>query len=82
MQASGLALVSSGAGGAQELFTDGHSGLAFEPGNADDLCRQLARLVHEPGLLERLQAQGLQQVSDRFSVTAAAAELERLFAEG
>ena len=81
MQASGLALVSSGAGGAQELFTDGHSGLAFEPGNADDLCRQLARLVHEPGLLERLQAQGLQQVSDRFSVTAAAAELERLFAE-
>lgn len=82
MQASGLALVSSGAGGAQELFTDGQSGLAFEPGNPADLSRQLARLVNQPGLLETLQSQGLEQVRHRFSVAAAAAELERLFKEG
>jgi glycogen(starch) synthase len=79
MQANGLALVSSGAGGAQELFEHGESGLAFEPGNADDLSRQLARLVNEPGLQQTLQVNGQQRVREKFSVSAAAAQLERLF---
>ena len=35
--ASGLALLSSGVGGASEVFEDSNSGLRFEAGNADSL---------------------------------------------
>lgn len=79
MQASGLALVSSGVGGASELLEHGISGLRFQPGQAADLAQQLNRLVLEPELLGSLQRQGQIQVRQRFSVAQAAAALERLF---
>lgn len=79
MQASGLALVSSGVGGAAELFEHGVSGLRFEAGNSAELADQLMRFVREPGLLERLQRAGTTRVNEAFSVAAAAAQLERLW---
>jgi len=77
--ASGLALVSSGVGGAAELFEDGVSGLRFEPGNAVDLAQQLQRLAQQPGLLEQLQQAGAARVREQFSVTRSAQQLEALF---
>lgn len=77
--ASGLALVSSGVGGAAELFEPEVSGLAFQPGDASDLARQLHRLATEPGLLARLQAAGEARVRQQFSVGQSALELEKLF---
>lgn len=79
MQASGLALVSSGVGGAAELLTHGVSGLRFDAGDSADLANQLLRLVREPGLLARLQQAGKSQVAARFSVAAAAQQLEQLW---
>lgn len=79
IQASGLALVSSGVGGASELLEHGVTGLRFQPGQGADLAQQLTRLVREPGLLKHLQEQGQSQVRNRFSVEKSAAELERLF---
>ena len=46
--ASGLTLVSSGVGGASELFVDNESGLKFKPGNADDLANKLKMLCEDP----------------------------------
>jgi glycosyltransferase involved in cell wall biosynthesis len=77
--ASGLALVSSGVGGAAELFEPEVSGLAFRPGDAGDLARQLERLATDPGLLARLQAVGEARVREQFSVAQSALELEQLF---
>ena len=77
--ASGLALVSSGVGGAAELFEPEVSGLVFRPGDAGDLARQLHRLATEPGLLARLQAAGEARVREQFSVGQSALELEQLF---
>ena len=77
--ASGLALVSSGVGGAAELFEPEVSGLAFRPGDAGDLSRQLERLATEPGLLARLQAAGEARALQQFSVAQSALELEQLF---
>ena len=37
--ASGLALLSSGVGGASEVFEDNKSGLQFEAGNAESLAQ-------------------------------------------
>lgn len=79
IQASGLALLSSGVGGAAEILEHGFSGLRFSPGDGADLAQQLMRLVKEPPLLRALQQQGQQQVRNRFSVSASAAALEALF---
>ena len=46
--ASGLALVSSGVGGAAEVFEDGISGLSFQAGDATSLATQLERLWRNP----------------------------------
>lgn len=76
--ASGLALVSTGVGGAAELFDDGISGLAYPAGDAAALAERLARLAADPALLTRLQHNGQQRVRERFSVTTAAQQLEAL----
>ena len=59
MMASGLAVVSSGVGGAGELIEDGYTGLRFKPGDSEDLARCLRDLVNDTNLLCRLR-QGAQ----------------------
>ena len=77
--ASGLALVSSGVGGAAELFETGVSGLLFQAGDAADLAQQLQTLVEQPSLLKTLQCQGERRVQEHFSVQRAVAQLEALW---
>ncbi|MBP7570936.1 MAG: glycosyltransferase [Acidobacteria bacterium] len=55
-RAAGAAVVASRLGGMAEAISDGRDGLLFEPGNASDLRRVLARLLDEQGLLDRLRA--------------------------
>ena len=76
--ASGLALVSSGVGGAAEVFEDGVSGLSFRAGDASSLARQLERLWWNPTLLESLQKNGQQRALKQFSVQRSAEDLENL----
>ena len=78
--ASGLALVSSGAGGAAEVFENEVSGLSFPPEDAHALADQLARLAKDPALLQRLQKAGEARIRTQFSVKAMALKLESLFA--
>ena len=77
--ASGLALVSSGVGGAAEVFEDQVSGLRFEPGNASDLATKLHSLCVTPGLLTHLARNGEQRAQLRLSVATSAQQLEALF---
>lgn len=77
--ASGLALVSTGVGGASEIFEDEVSGLSFPAGDSMKLSLQLERLANDPALLKRLQNAGQQRVRDKFSVSCAAEQLEHLF---
>ena len=81
MQMSGLALVSSGVGGAAELVEHNNTGLRFQPGNADDLANQLQRLGDDPALLRRLARAGQHQAR-KFSVQRAAGRLEMLLQNG
>ena len=76
--ASGLALLSSGVGGASEVFENNKSGLQFEPGNAQDLSVQIKRLFDEPGLLKALQENGLYRARKLFDVQRSAKHLEEL----
>ena len=76
--ASGLALVSSGVGGAAEVFTDGISGLHYPAGDAGALAERLSLLAKEPKLLKNLQKQGEQHVRRKFNVTQSVEQLEEL----
>jgi glycogen(starch) synthase len=80
--ASGLALVSSGVGGAAELFEPNVSGLSFPPGDASQLATQLSLLARSPQFLLQLQQAGQQRVKSQFSVMTAAHQLESLWLEG
>lgn len=78
MQASGLALVSSGVGGAKELINHGVTGLLFDAGNSTSLADALAQLVESPELLVRIARNGQQQVRTQFSVQASSEALAKL----
>jgi glycosyltransferase involved in cell wall biosynthesis len=54
---AGVPVVASRLGGIPELVTHDRDGLLFEPGQPDDLGRQIERLQSEPGLLARLAAE-------------------------
>lgn len=55
-QACGMPVVTSDLGGMAEMVRHEADGLLFRPGDADDLARQLQRLLDEPDLLPRLRA--------------------------
>jgi len=52
--AAGRPVLTSALGGMAELVHDEVDGLHFQPGNADDLARQIERLRDDPTLLGRL----------------------------
>lgn len=52
--AAGLPVLYADAGGPAEYMTDGVTGLAYPPGDAEELARVLARLRREPELGEQL----------------------------
>ena len=79
--ASGLALVSTGVGGASEVFETEISGLSYPTGNSNALAEQLERLARDPALLRRLQRNGEHRIRTHFSVNASAIKLEKLFQE-
>jgi hypothetical protein len=49
-------VVASDLGGMTELVREGENGLLFAPGDADDLARQLRRLLDDPHVLSTLRA--------------------------
>lgn len=53
--AAGRPVIGTNVGGISEIVKDGVSGLLFERGDADDLCRQMQRLLSTPDLLESLK---------------------------
>ncbi len=76
MMASGLAVVSSGVGGAGELIDNARTGLLFKAGDSQDLAGCLMRLVSDADLLLGLSKAGQREAQERFSVMESAARLE------
>ncbi len=64
----------------EELIGDGEHGLLFEPGDADTLAAQLARLVAEPALRARIRA-AADPLRERLAWTRVADELEEVYGE-
>jgi len=77
-QAAHVPVLASRLGGMRELVTDEHDGLLFEPGNPQDLARQLRRLFAEPTLLERLRPDGTSVRTEDDEMRELSAHYQRL----
>lgn len=78
---AGTPVVASRIGSLATIIRDGENGLVFEPGNATDLARQLARLDADPGLGIRLATQAWEDLATHYSPEAALSRLQRLYEE-
>lgn len=77
--AAGTPIVAAAAGGVLEIVRDGHDGVLVPPGDADALAGALVRLLDDPAERARLGAAGRRSVEERFSGTAEAEAVERLY---
>jgi glycosyltransferase involved in cell wall biosynthesis len=64
---AGVAVLGSNCGGVPEIIENEKTGLLFETGNADDLARQLGKLVDDPEFCRRLAMSGKNDADQRFS---------------
>ena len=70
-------VIATNLGGMAEAVTHEVNGLLFERNNADDLARQLKRIIAEPGLVDRLQT-GIAPVK---TIDEEVTELETIYRE-
>lgn len=68
-------VVVSRAGGAVELFEEGHTALGHNPGNATELAKQIQRLLDDESLRKHLAQAGAAHVRKSFSREVLAQEL-------
>lgn len=80
--AMGVPVVGSRVAGVPELIEDDAEGLLFRPGDWADLRRQVARLLDEPALGDRLAAAARAKVAGEFDIDRAVAPLVARFAGG
>ena len=78
--AAGRAVVAVRAGGALELFEEGVDALGHEMGDAEDLARQLRRLVDDPALRQSLGRAARAAATERFSARRMALEFRQVYA--
>lgn len=77
---SGLLLLSSGVGGAAEIFEDGVSGLHFQANNPASLAARVEQLIKSsPEQLRAMARNGKERIEQKFSVLKSAKKLEQLF---
>lgn len=67
---AGVAVIGSDRGGVPEIIRHGDTGLLFRSGDADDLYRQIERLVTQPDLRAALAAAGKADADRRFDERA------------
>ncbi len=74
------AVVAPRRGSVEEVISDGEHGLLFTPGDADSLALQLARLLDNPELRDRLAASGYARVRALFPASATRRQLLAAYA--
>jgi glycosyltransferase involved in cell wall biosynthesis len=68
--ACGVPCVASDCAGNRSLVTDGHTGLLFDPYDADALARCLGRVFREPGLAAHISRIAREEVVGRYDLRA------------
>jgi glycosyltransferase involved in cell wall biosynthesis len=79
--ATGKAVIASHAGGASELFVEGHNAIGHPPGNATALAQKIARLASDEQTRRQLGAAGRATAERLFHGKRLAMELRALYIE-
>ena len=79
--ASGVALVTTDAGGAAEAVEPLISGLVVPIGDAEALAEALERLIADPGLRRRMADAGRTRVQERFTIEASCNRILGVYSE-
>ena len=77
--AAGLPVVASAAGGLLDLIEHGHTGLLFEPGNAEALADALRHLFTDRGIAAGIGQRAQAQVRQRYSFERMVRSFEDLY---
>jgi glycosyltransferase involved in cell wall biosynthesis len=76
--AAGLCVVGTTSGGSIEILQEGVNSLTFRADDAEDLARQLQRIVDDASLQKRLADEGQRLVEDQFSLSAQVSQIEAM----
>ena len=79
--ACGRAVVVSDLGGAQELFTNGVTGLGHRAADDQDLAESIGRLVSNPAVRRALGTNGREHVVAKFPVTQMAQAVWKIYSD-
>ncbi len=77
--AVGVPVVAARAGGVPEIITHDENGLLAEPGSVPSYVDQVARVLRDAGLRDRLRTAGQHSVETRFSVSRVQTAFDLLF---
>lgn len=72
-------VVASDTGGLREVVRDGDTGYLVEPGNVEQAAQAVRRLILDPGLRQRLGANGRQWVSQNYSLSQSVDKMFSLY---
>ena len=76
--ASGLAVVATATGGSAELLRHNHNALIFPPADAGACAAQLAALLNDPVLFERIRSTGRETIERHYTIAQMADRIEAL----
>jgi len=79
--ACGLAVVATRVGAAEEMISDGESGLLVDVGRVDQLREALSRLIFDPELRAGLGVEAARTVRDRYAVERVVDQIEAAYRE-
>ncbi len=80
--ATGVPVVSTQVGGADELVVDGETGLLVPPGQPERLAEAIGRLVDDVALRTSMGAAGRVRATQAFSLAAMVGGYEALYLRG
>ncbi|MGC9328077.1 MAG: glycosyltransferase, partial [Candidatus Hinthialibacter sp.] len=78
---AGLPIVATRVGGLPEVVVAGETGFLCQPGNVEELCRALTRLLDSPELRRQMGDAGLARVQKHFSAERMARRFEGLYSQ-
>ncbi len=77
--ARGRARIASTVGGIPAVINDGKDGFLIEPGNVDDLCEKLVKLMDSEPLRQKFCEAGLKRFENEFTITQYTQHIQELY---
>jgi glycosyltransferase involved in cell wall biosynthesis len=77
----GKPVIASKVGGLKDLVINGETGLLVEPGNTEQLAKNILYLLNDKGKAEEMGLKGRQLVEEKYAIDKVVAKLEKVYIE-